>query len=247
MKNPHKSKILFLSTLPPTECGIATFTKDLVAALSKGFSNSLEPVFCELTKNSKSKNWHYCLNPDEKEAYRSVAREINKDPAIKLVHIQHEFGLFGGKYGSYLLGFLDTINKPVAITFHSVIPNPGLELKSFVQVLISYANSIFVMTKKSQDILKEVYSVDEKIITYIPHGTHIVNYAEPIEIKKKFNLEDRTLLSTFGLLGPGKSIETALKALPEIINHTPNILYLVIAQIFAEDILFFQVTYQKKW
>jgi glycosyltransferase involved in cell wall biosynthesis len=230
MKKKIKSKIVFLSTFPPTECGIATFTIDLITAINNGFSDSIETLFCELTNCSKQNNGHFNLNPKVKEEYYNVALEINKDPTIKLVHIQHEFGLFGGRYGSYLLDFLDAIKKPVTITFHSVIPNPDLELKSFVKVLASYANSIFVMTKKSQDILMNDYLIEETIITYIPHGTHIVNYVEPIEIKKKFNLENRMLLSTFGLLGPGKSIETALKALPEIIRHTPNIIYLIIGK-----------------
>lgn len=236
MKKTAKSKILFLSTFPPTECGIATFTKDLVTALLNGFSEGLEPVFCNLTNSLKSNNEHFKLNPKQKESYRLVALEINQDPNIKLVHIQHEFGLFGGKFGSYILDFLEVLKKPLVITFHSVIPNPDLELKSYVQVLTSYANSIFVMTKKSRDILKDDYMIQENIIRYIPHGTHIVNYVEPKEIKNKLNLESRTLLSTFGLLGPGKSIETALKALPEIINHTPNVLYLIIGTTHPNNI-----------
>ncbi|ARV16847.1 glycosyltransferase [Polaribacter sp. SA4-12] len=230
MKEKTKSKIVFLSTIPPTECGIATFTTDLVTAISKGFNDSIEPLLCDLTSNPKSNNGHFNLNPKEKSEYSKVAEEINKDPLIKLVHIQHEFGLFGGKYGSYLLYFLETIKKPVVLTFHSVIPNPDLDIKSFVQVLSSYVDSIFVMTKKSQNILIEDYLIQENMITYIPHGTHIVNYAEPRDIKKKFNLENRTLLSTFGLLGPGKCIETAINALPEIIKHTPNLLYLIIGK-----------------
>ena len=230
MKNAIKSKIVFMSTFPPTECGIATFTIDLVEAITKGFNGSIESLFCDLTNSLKLDKGHYSLNPKEKDEYSKVALEINKNPSIKLVHIQHEFGLFGGEYGNYLLSFLEIIEKPVAITFHSVIPNPNLELKFIVQAIASYANSVFVMTKKSEEILKDDYLINENKITYIPHGTHIVNYLETKEIKKKFNLEHRTLLSTFGLLGPGKSIETALKALPEIISHVPNVIYLIIGK-----------------
>ncbi len=230
MKKITKNKIVFVSTVPPTECGIATFTKDLVAAIAKGFGDSLEPIFCDLTVNSKSSNSYYSLNPNDKKDYINIAKKINNEPSIKIVHIQHEFGLFGGKLGSYLLFFLEALNKPVIFTFHSVIPNPDNQLKSFVQVLASYSNSIIVMTKQSEEILSNDYQIDANIISYIPHGIHIVNYAEPAEIKPKFNLENRTLLSTFGLLGPGKSIETALHALPKIIKHTPNVLYLIIGK-----------------
>lgn len=236
MKNKTKSKILFISTFPPTECGIATFTTDLIHAMSKGVSSSLELIQCDITKTPKSSNSEYKINPKHKDDYRSTAEDINKDPKIKLVHIQHEFGLFGGDYGNYLITFLETIKKPVAITFHSVIPNPNIKLKSFVQLLVSYVSSIFVMTQKSNEILEKEYQIESNLITYIPHGTHIINYVEPKEIKKKLNLENRITLSTFGLLGPGKSIETALKALPDLIKYNPNILYLIIGKTHPNNI-----------
>lgn len=230
MEKKTKSKVVFVSTCPPTECGIATFTSDLVSAINNGFSDSVETLFCNLTNAPKPCWGHFNLNPKDKNAYSTVAHQINEDSSIKLVHIQHEFGLFGGTYGNYILDFLVALNKPIAITFHSVIPNPNEELKSFVKLLASYMKVIFVMTKKSQLILYEDYSIENTKITYIPHGTHIVNYAEPSEIKKKFNLENHIVLSTFGLLSSGKNIETALKALPEIITKTPNVLYLVIGK-----------------
>jgi glycosyltransferase involved in cell wall biosynthesis len=238
MKNStSKSKVVFMTTYPPTQCGIATFTQDLTNAITQVFGESLECVICDLTDKPKSdKNISYSLNPKIKADYKRVALEINNDNSIKLVHIQHEFGLFGGEYGSFLLDFLEAINKPVAFTFHSVIPNPNSELRSFVQILISYAASVFVMTKQSKNILLESYGIDEDIIHYMPHGTHIVSYKNPEELKEKFHFENRTILSTFGLLGEGKSIETALKALPEIIEHTPNVLYLVIGKTHPNNI-----------
>ncbi|MGO4822194.1 MULTISPECIES: glycosyltransferase [unclassified Flavobacterium] len=230
MPNAVRSKIVFLSTFPPTECGIATFTKDLIAALSNGFGESIEPLLCNLTTKPASANVDFVLNPHLKEDYIKVAQEINKDSLIKLVHIQHEFGLYGGKYGAYLLAFLATIRKPVTITFHSVIPQPDVALKRFVEQLTSYATSVIVMTNKSRDTLVTNYSITKNKIICIPHGTHIVDFVEPAEIKQKFNLENRIVLSTFGLLGPGKCIETALKALPDIILHNPNVVYLIIGK-----------------
>ena len=239
MKNPpSKSKVVFISTFPPTQCGIATFTQDLASVITNIFGESLACVICDLTDKPKSdKNISYTLNPKIKEDYKRVAQEINKDSAVKLVHIQHEFGLFGGEYGNYLLAFLETINKPVALTFHTVIPNPNLELKSIVQELVNYAVSIFVMTRQSQKILMESYGIKEEIIEFMPHGTHLVKYENPSVLKEKYHFENRTILSTFGLLGEGKSIETALKALPEIIEHTPNILYLVIGKTHPNNII----------
>ncbi|MFO7673033.1 MAG: glycosyltransferase [Lutibacter sp.] len=239
MKNPPpKSKIVFVSSFPPTQCGIATFTEDLTNAITHVFGESLVCEICDLTDKPKSaKNISYTLNPKVKEDYIRVAQEINKDNAVKLVHIQHEFGLFGGEHGNYLSAFLSEINKPIAFTFHSVIPNPDSELKLFLQHLVSRAVSVFVMTKQSQKILMENYEIKEEIIEFMPHGTHLVKFENPDDLKGKFNFENRTVLSTFGLLGEGKSIETALKALPEIIEHTPNILYLIIGKTHPNNIM----------
>jgi len=236
-KNAAKYKIVFLSTFPPTQCGIATFTQDTVTAITNIFEQTVTCVICNITdKAIITKKKPFTLNPKIRDDYGRVAREINEDDSIKLVHIQHEFGLFGGTYGSFLLDFLDVLKKPVAFTFHSVTPNPNNELKSVVRMLISYANSVFVMTNKSQKILIEDYKIEKEIITYVPHGTHIVSYENPTKAKHKFNLKNRIVLSTFGLLGSGKSIETALKALPEIIKHTPNVLYLVIGKTHPNNI-----------
>ncbi|MBP4143063.1 glycosyltransferase [Flavobacterium sp. P4023] len=226
-----KSKIVFLSTYPPTHCGIATFTEDTVHAIDKIYGKSISCEICEITfKGDANINSAYHLPSQNKEAYKKVAAEINNDPDVKLVHIQHEFGLFGGQYGDYLLDFLDEINKPIAFTFHSVIPNPNETLKSIVQLLISYSEAIFVMTNKSKQILMEDYGLAETSIAFVPHGTHLVDYETTLEAKKKFDFEDRIILSTFGLLGEGKSIETGLKALPEIVKQFPNVLYLILGR-----------------
>ncbi|WP_299111318.1 glycosyltransferase [uncultured Winogradskyella sp.] len=231
MKINSPPKILFLSTFPPTQCGIATYTQDIISAITDVFGENLACEICDISDNiDVNHNVHFTINPTLKSDYTKIGREINGDNTIKLVHIQHEFGLFGGTYGNYLLGFLDVLKKPVTFTFHSVIPTPDKKLMAFVKLLISYSNSVIVMTKKSKKILVDDYDINENSIACIPHGTHNVNYENTQNAKCKFNLENRTVLSTFGLLSSGKSIETALKALPEIINHTPNVLYLILGK-----------------
>lgn len=226
-----KTQIVFVTTFPPTQCGIATFTQDLITAINNSFNKNLNCVICDINKKpDRTDIVNYTLNPTIKEDYKFVAEKINNNESIKIVHIQHEFGLFGGSYGNYLITFLETIKKPVAFTFHSIIPKPNDELKLLVNTLISKSKLVFVMTKQSQKILIEDYGINKNLIIYMPHGTHIVNYESPNLIKEKFNLENRIILSTFGLLSPGKSIETALNALPSIIKHTPNVLYLIIGK-----------------
>nr|WP_321230226.1 glycosyltransferase [uncultured Psychroserpens sp.] len=231
MKINTLPKILFLSTFPPTQCGIATYTQDTISAITNVFGENLVCEICNISKNKIVNNKvRFTINSKIKADYSKIAKEINDDNTIKLVHIQHEFGLFGGTYGNYLLDFLDVLKKPVIFTFHSVIPNPDKKLMDFVKLLISYSNSVIVMTQRSKRILIDNYGIDKKIIEFVPHGTHSVNYESSKYVKHKFNLEHRIILSTFGLLSSGKSIETALKALPEIIKHTPNILYLILGK-----------------
>jgi glycosyltransferase involved in cell wall biosynthesis len=234
----NKSKILFLSTFPPTQCGIATYTQDTINGITAVFDKSISCEICELVDKPKAKSTQaYTLNTKNKAEYAQVAHEINKDKSIKLVHIQHEFGLFGGNYGDYLLDFLNVIKKPVTYTFHSVIPNPNKELKTFLRLLLSYSNSAFVMTNQSKEILIQQYGIDDKTITCMPHGTHIVIYETPDQAKQKFGLENRKVLATFGLLGEGKNIETGLRALPQIIQNTPNVLYLIIGKTHPNNII----------
>lgn len=233
-----KSKIVFLSTYPPTQCGIATFTEDTINAISKAYGKSIDCEICEITfKGQANPNSTYHLPSKDKDAYTEIAAKINKDSAVKLVHIQYEFGLFGGQYGDYLLDFLDEIKKPIAYTFHSVIAKPNKELKAIVQLVSSFSQAIFVMTNQSKKILVEDYAINEKHIYYVPHGTHLVNYENTQKAKKKLLLENRLILSTFGLLGEGKSIETGLMALPKIVEKFPNVLYLILGKTHPNTII----------
>ena len=129
----NKSKIVFLSTFPPTQCGIATYTQDTIKGITDVFGKSVTCEICELVNEPKAKPTQaFTLNTKDKAEYAKVAEQINNDKSVKLVHIQHEFGLFGGNYGDYLLDFLNVIKKPLTYTFHSVIQNPNNELKTFV-------------------------------------------------------------------------------------------------------------------
>jgi hypothetical protein len=184
-------KIVFLSTFPPTQCGIATFTEDTANALSNIYGKSISCEIAEITFNGNpSTNSAYHLPSKDLDGYELVAKEINKDEDVKLVHIQHEFGLFGGDYGDYLFHFLNTIKKPIAYTFHTVLPNPNSDLRSVVQLLCSYSEIIFVMTLKSKEILIADYKIDPNHIALVPHGTHLVDYETTAFAKQKFGLQD---------------------------------------------------------
>lgn len=235
MDSPYTTppEILFLTTFPPRECGIATYSQDLIKALHNKFKNSFKIKICALESEYALHEYphavKYILNTGEPYAYVTLSKKINENPAIQLVLIQHEFGLFRNNE-SDLRSFIKKVSKPVVIVFHTVLPSPNEDLKNNVKNLVSLTSSIIVMTNAAAHILKREYGVAADKITVIQHGTHLVPHSDKILLKKKYNLTGKKVLSTFGLLGSGKSIETTLDALPCIVKKNKEVLFLIIGK-----------------
>jgi glycosyltransferase involved in cell wall biosynthesis len=146
-----------------------------------------------------------------------------------MVLVQHEFGLFD-KAEDHFMQFLTSLRKPVVLVFHTVLPHPTAWLKNYVYALSGVAVSLIVMTRAAEKILVDEYDIHEARITVIPHGTHLVSHVDTSILKKKYNLSGKFILSTFGLLSSGKSIETTLNALPAIVSLYPGVVFLVIGK-----------------
>lgn len=229
------SKICFFSNYPPKKCGIATFTRDLVEAMDKRFNPKLKSEVAALNDSENFYNYPKKviieLDKEDIEDYIQSAKRINENPEIKIVCVQHEFGIFGGKEGSYLIPFLETLKKPVVVTFHSIPPEPDKMKKKIVRAIFSRASAIIVMADKAIEILKNDYEVPKKKIYVIPHGIPSVEYTEDnTAIKERLNLRDKIVLCTFGLLSKGKGIEYMIKALPPLVKKYPQLVYLVIGE-----------------
>lgn len=227
-------EVLFITSYPPSECGIATYTQDLMNVIKAKFDKSFSLKVCALEGKEVDLNYpnevKYVLNTNKLEQYDLLAQSINADANLDIIFIQHEFGLYGGNYGDYILQLLAEINKTVITTFHTVLPNPNPELLSVVQSIATLSNGLVVMTQNSANILINEYDVSAEKITVIAHGTHLSPYTDCRDKNAKIHLGNRLVLSTFGLLSSGKSIETALNALPDIVAEFPNVLYLVIGK-----------------
>ncbi len=228
------SKIGFLSNFPPRECGIATFTQDLITALNKRVNPKVKSRVIALNEESSIYNYDsrviMQLNKDYLEDYMNIAKRINSSDNIKIVCIQHEFGLFGGEYGNYLIPFLETVEKPVVVTFHSVLPDPDNFRKRVVKFIGEKSAAIIVMAKKAVEILNKDYGISKNKIYVVPHGIPDIPLQPSEPFKKKLMLENKIVLSTFGLLSRGKGVEYMIKALPYLIKKYPNIIYLVIGE-----------------
>jgi glycosyltransferase involved in cell wall biosynthesis len=226
-------EILFITSYPNRECGIATFSEDLIHAIKNKFGKTYSLKVCALEGSKEYKypdEVKYVLQTNDLMRYYSIAQKINDDKNIKLVVVQHEFGLFGGEMGDYYVKLLSLINKPVITTFHTVLPNPDEKRKNDIKTIAALSASIIVMTESSEAILEKDYGVSPNKIQVIHHGTHLVKAHNPTSKLNKYYFGDRFVFSTFGLLNSGKCIETALDALPTIINKFPNVLYLVIGK-----------------
>jgi glycosyltransferase involved in cell wall biosynthesis len=224
------SWILFMSSFPPRECGIATFTKALTTAIENKFPK-IKTKILALNRNGINiynypENVLFSINDSDVQEYINAAKRINSVDSIKLVNIQHEFGIYGGKYGNYLIPFLEVLEKPVVITLHSVLPNPDEKLKNVVISLAKKATSIVVMTDKAIEILRKDYGIKTDIVL-IPHGIPDVEFTPAEKEKKRIGLQNRFILSSFGLVGPSKGYEYVIQGLPEVVKKFPNLLYII--------------------
>jgi glycosyltransferase involved in cell wall biosynthesis len=231
------AEILFITSYPPRECGIATYSQDLISALNNKFSNSLSIKVCALESGDAIYNYpkevKYTLNTAIADEYGRLAKKINLDNRIKIVLIQHEFGFFHGQEQPFLQ-FLYELSKPAIIVFHTVLPRPDDRLKSKVKSIAAACESIVVMTHTSATILETDYDLPTSKISIIAHGTHLVPHLSEAFLKLKYGLKDRKVLTTFGLLSSGKSLETTLEALPAIIKQCPEVVFLIIGKTHPE-------------
>ncbi|WP_298393544.1 glycosyltransferase [Flavobacterium sp.] len=231
-------EILFITTYPPRECGIATYSQDLRNAIQEKFGHSFSLKVCAINVASSNFNYpdevKYTLVSSDKEAFSALAAKINADKNIAMIFLQHEFGLFSGEHGDFLLKLLKHLKRPITTTFHTVLPNPNPKLKKVVRKIVDCSDAVIVMTTASSLILRTDYGIAVQKIAVIPHGTHLVSSGTVANTSSKIHLADRIVLSTFGLLSEGKSIETAIEALPKIIESFPNVIYLIIGKTHPE-------------
>ncbi len=232
-KNGQIPEILFITSYPPRECGIATYSQDIIRALRTQFMGAFKISICALETDTEQhrygKDVTCTWNTRHAECYRDLAEHINGKASIGLVVVQHEFGFFQGNE-AHFIGLLKALSKPIVTVFHTVLPGADILFKTNVRLIASLSQDIVVMTHTSATILTEEYCIPLHKIAVIPHGTHLVSFSDKTHLKHKYGVAGRTVLSTFGLLSSGKNIETTLQALPRVIAENPDILFLIIGK-----------------
>ena len=229
--------IHFLSSYPPRECGIATFTQDLVNAVEGKKNPGVECKIAAMNEiystYSYPKSVNMQIEQEDQESYLIAAEKLNKSRRSRVVCLQHEFGLFGGEFGEYIIPFLEELDKPVVTTFHSVLPgNPDIERhrKYVVKKICQNSDRVVVISGYGKEILASKYGVSGEKVVVIPHGTPKIPFREEEKAKRELGLQGKKVLSTFGLMDRRKGIHYAIRAMPRIIEQNPEALYLVIGE-----------------
>jgi glycosyltransferase involved in cell wall biosynthesis len=214
----------------PRQCGIATFTTDLV----EGLSAEAPDIYCwAAAMNDKPEGYPYPekvrfeINQNKLTDY-SVASQFLNISQTDIVCLQHEYGLFGGPAGSHLLKLLGDLRMPVVTTLHTILKDPAPEYHDIMCKLSDLSDKLVVMSRKASDFLKDIYAVSEEKIAFIHHGIPDTPFIDSSFNKDKFGVEGKKVLLTFGLLSPNKGIENVLQALPAVIKKHPDVVYIIL-------------------
>lgn len=226
------NSICFLGNYAPRCCGIATFTQDLRSAVL-GAQPRLEAPVVMVSDDplaySYPKEVRMVLDEKNRADYGRIARAINRSGA-SVVSLQHEFGIYGGPSGAWLVDLLRELRMPVVTTCHTVLKNPSPSQKHIMQEIARYSNRMVVMAEKGREFLRDIFEVPDEKITVVPHGIPDMEITpgEVQELRSRLGWNGRRVLLTFGLLSPNKGLEQSIRALPEIVRRHPDTLYVVV-------------------
>jgi len=227
--------IAFISTYPPRRCGIGIFTHDLVTHLSEVNREATDVVAIDdsLQSYPYSSEVRFVIREQRMEDYLEVANFLNLS-LIDVISLQHEFGIFGGDEGEYILNLLKNLKKPVVTTLHTILWDPSEKQREILKAIGDISTVVVVMAQSAVGILKEVYDLPEEKIVVIPHGTPDIPFLDSSYYKDQFKTEDRQVILSCGLLSPNKGIEHMINALPAVTREFSNTLYIILGATHPE-------------
>lgn len=227
-------KIAFLSTYPPRECGLATFNQNLLNALSFNKAYNAEKSFVVAMNESDDLNEHqyphevkFVIRQQNQQDYIDAANFIN-DSDVDTVIIEHEFGIYGGNSGVFLLSLINNLKKPFITVLHTVLKEPNFMQQTIIKEIATKAAKIIVMSKKAVLFLNSIYQIPSSKIKLIAHGVPDLEPKENNPLLTTELFKNRKVLFTFGLISRNKGLETVVKALPKIVAQHPDVLYVIL-------------------
>ncbi len=230
-------KAIYISTFTPRKCGLATFTKDLTNAIN--LINPLSLAQIAAMDNPISEKLTYPhevklrVRQDQRADYRQLVDYINGSD-VDVVVVQHEYGIFGGEESKLMVEMVKKLTKPVVTTLHTVVENPNRQKKHILGKLGEISAFVVVMLETSREVLVNQYGVPRHKVMVIPHGVPDFPKFGNGKWKKKLGLGGKIVMSSINLISPGKGIELAIAALPEVVSKIPNFVYLIVGETHPE-------------
>ena len=204
-----KGRVAIIGPSLDRACGLATFTSDILTQASENESDYAFDHICVL-RDGETSSVNNRIVEQDRSSYQMTARRIN-ERQYDAVWIQHEFGIFGGEDGAYVVDLAERLAAPLIVTFHTILSEPSDSQRAIIERLVAIASRMMVMSLHGRDLLVKYYGADARLISLIEHGAP----NRPLSLRDPRAAESLTL-STFGLLGPSKGLETAIVALSKV-------------------------------
>ncbi len=231
----HRHRVIYVSTYIPRECGIATYTKDLTTAI-----NILNPQYLaeiaaidDATSGGEVKHYPWevkrKVEQENLTSWLSLAKYINESSA-DVVNIQHEFGLYGGDMGEYIVDFMKAVKKPMVVCFHTVLAKPTPKMRKIVREMVRRSSAIIVIVDAAAKILEKAYGVDPDKVVTIPHGVPDIPFGPSATFKRKLGYRSWNIVSSFGLLSRSKGYQHLIAALPKVLERHPKTKLLILGE-----------------
>ncbi|MGO3184376.1 MAG: glycosyltransferase family 4 protein [Aequorivita sp.] len=225
-------KIAFVASYPPRECGIGTFTQSLAHAIKDNDDEENEIIIIAMHDNQEKYNFppevKLTIHQERQTDYLKAADFINRSGA-KVCILEHEFGIYGGQSGVYILPLLHRLHIPLISTLHTILEKPSYTEKAVLKQICKMSDKLVVMSNKAIHFLEEIYNVPTDKIALIEHGVPNIHFDKE-KSRTELKYSDKKLLLTFGFVGRNKGIETVIKALPKIIEKHPDVFYVVLGK-----------------
>ncbi len=221
---------VFVSTYPPRRCGIATFTRDLAAITGDREIAVLHPLD---GPDAYPVEVRQRIRRDVRADYLRAAIALNRSEA-SVVSVQHEYGIWGGDDGEYVLDFVTALAKPVVTTLHTVPMSPSPGQRRVLLRLIEASAASVVMSRSASEVLARVYGVETHILDVVPHGVPSLPLTPSHTVKPRLGMTAAPMLLSFGLLGPGKGYESVIEAMPAVVAVEPAAYYVILGATHPE-------------